>query len=497
MSTPPDLPTGTVTFLFTDLEGSTRLWEEFPDTMGDALARHDEILREAVQRHRGAIVKTTGDGVHAAFTSARDGIDSALDAQLVLQGTEWGGPGPLLVRMGLNTGEAELREGDYYGQSVNRAARIMAAAHGGQVLVSQTTARLLEDSLPPAVTLVDLGEHRLRDLARPEHVFQVQHPGLPDEFPPLRSLDSYPTNLPAQRTSFIGHDHDVDAVCAELRDHRVLTITGVGGVGKSRLAVQVAATVLPRFPDGAWLCELASVTDDGTVADVIADAVGVPAGSGPARDALPWFLRNRQALLVIDNCEHLLAPVTELVDDILARCPQVVVLATSREALGVPGEQTYTLGTLLPPVGSDAKAVAASSAGRLFLERAQAARHDFVLDEENAEAVAQLCARLDGIPLAIELAAARVRSLTPAQILDRLDERFRLLTGGTKVRGRHQTLRGALAWSTDLLEPEERVAFAGLSVFVAPFDLAAADAVIGDDAWEHLDALVEKSLMLA
>jgi len=497
MTTPPDLPTGTVTFLFTDLEGSTRLWEAFPDAMGDALARHDEILRDAVHRHQGAIVKTTGDGLHAAFTSARAGIDAALDAQLVLQGTDWGTPGPLLVRMGLNTGEAELRDGDYYGQSVNRAARIMAAAHGGQVLVSQTTAQLLEDSLPPAVTLVDLGEHRLRDLARPEHVFQVQHPGLRDEFPPLRSLDSYPTNLPAQRTSFIGRDDDVDAVCAELRDHRVVTITGVGGVGKSRLAVQVAATVLPRFPDGAWLCELASVTDDGAVADVIADAVGVPAGSGPAREALPWFLRNRQALLVIDNCEHVLGPVIEIVDDILARCPQVFVLATSREALGVPGEQTIALGTLLPPSGSDARAVAASSAGRLFLERARAARHDFVLDEENAEAVAQLCTRLDGIPLAIELAAARVRSLTPAQILDRLDERFRLLTGGTKVRGRHQTLRGALAWSTDLLEPEERAAFADLSVFVAPFDLPAAEAVIGEDGWEHLDALVEKSLMLA
>ena len=494
---PPRLPTGTVTFLFTDLEGSTRLWEEFPDAMGDALARHDEILRDAVERNRGSIVKTTGDGVHAAFTSARRGVDAALDAQLVLQGTDWGTPGPLLVRMGLNTGEAELRDGDYYGQSVNRAARIMAAAHGGQVLVSQTTAQLLEDSLPSAVMLVDLGEHRLRDLARPEHVFQVQHPGLPDEFPPLRSLDSYPTNLPAQRTSFVGRDDDVDAVCATLRDHRVVTITGVGGVGKSRLAVQVAATVLPRFPDGAWLCELASVTDDGAVADAVADAVGVPAGSGPARDALPWYLRNRQALLVIDNCEHLLGPVIELVDDVLARCPQVVVLATSREALGVPGEQSYALGTLLPPAGSDARAVSASPAGRLFLERAQAARHDFVLDADNADAVAQLCARLDGIPLAIELAAARVRSLTPAQILDRLDERFRLLTGGTKAGGRHQTLRGALAWSTDLLEPDERAAFAGLSAFVAPFDLPAAEAVIGADGWEHLDALVEKSLLLA
>jgi len=491
------LPTGTVTFLFTDLEGSTRLWEDFPDAMGDALARHDEILRDAVAGQGGAIVKTTGDGLHAAFTSARAGIDAAIDAQRVLGTTAWATPTPLLVRMGLNTGEAELRDGDYYGQSVNRAARIMAAAHGGQVAISQTTAQLLEDSLPPGVSLVDLGEHRLRDLARPEHVFQVQHPALPSDFPPLRSLDAYPTNLPAQRTSFVGREEDVDAVAAQLREHRVVTITGVGGVGKSRLAVLVGAQILPRFPDGAWLCELASVTDARVVADTIAEAVGVPADSGPARESLPWYLRNRKALLIIDNCEHQLGPVIELVDDVLARCPQVVVLATSREALGVPGEQTYALNTLLPPVGADAKSIRASSAGRLFVERAHAARHDFVLDDDNAAAVAQICSRLDGIPLAIELAAARVRSLTPAQILDRLDERFRLLTGGTKARGRHQTLRGALAWSTDLLEPDERRAFAALSVFVAPFDIASAEAVIDDGAWEHLDALVEKSLMLA
>jgi predicted ATPase/class 3 adenylate cyclase len=497
VTTAPDLPTGTVTFLFTDLEGSTRMWEEYPDAMGDALARHDEILREAVADHGGAIVKTTGDGVHAVFRSARAGIDAALDAQRRLQAADWATPVPLLVRMGLNSGEAELRDGDYYGQSVNRAARIMAAAHGGQVAISQTTAQLLEDSLPPGVTLVDLGEHRLRDLARTEHVFQVQHPDLPAEFPPLRSLDAYPSNLPAQRTSFVGRDEDVDAVAAQLRQHRVVTITGVGGVGKSRLAIQVAATILPRFPDGAWLCELASITDERLVADTVADAVGVPAGSGPAREALPWYLRNRKALLVIDNCEHLLGPVIELVDDLLTRCPQVVILATSREPLGVEGEQTYALNTLLPPAGADARAVRASSAGRLFLERAQAARHDFVLDDDNAAAVAEICARLDGIPLAIELAAARVRSLTPAQILDRLDERFRLLTGGTRARGRHQTLRGALAWSADLLEPDERRAFARLSVFVAPFDLVAAESVIGPEAWEHLDTLVDKSLMLA
>lgn len=491
------LPTGTVTFLFTDVEGSTRLWEEHPDAMGDELALHDAILHAAIARHDGAIVKTTGDGAHAVFTSARTAIDAALDAQAGLHDAAWGEPGPLLVRMGLNTGEAELREGDYYGPSVNRAARIMAAGHGGQVLVSQTTAQLLEDALPPGVQLVDLGEHRLRDLARVEHVFQVQHPRLPAEFPPLRTVDAYPTNLPAQRTSFIGRESDIDNVAQELREHRVVTITGVAGVGKSRLAIQVAAAVLPRFPDGAWLCELASVTDAAMVPDVVAETVGVPSGSGPSREALPWYLRNRRALLVMDNCEHLLGAVVELVDDLLARCPHVAVLATSREALGVVGERTFTLGVLRAPVDTDLAAVRASNAGRLFVERAKAARHDFVLDDENAAAVAQLCTRLDGIPLAIELAAARVRSLTPQQILDRLDERFRLLTGTSKSRGRHQTLRGALAWSADLLDAEERSAFTRLSVFVGLFDLEAAEAVIGDGALDSLDALVDKSLLLA
>jgi predicted ATPase/class 3 adenylate cyclase len=493
----PTLPTGTVTFLFTDLEGSTRLWEEHPDAMSSALARHDEILRNAVERHHGWIVKRTGDGMHAVFTSARDAIEAAVDAQLELASVDWGETGPLAVRMGCNSGEAELREGDYYGPSVNRAARIMAAAHGGQILCSHATAQLLEDALPPDVTLLDLGEHRLRDLARAEHVFQVQHPALRLEFPRLRSLDAYPTNLPAQRTSFIGREGDVDAVAAALRDHRVVTITGVGGVGKSRLAIQTAAAVLPRFPDGAWLCELAPVTDGDAVVEVLADAVGVPAGSGPASEALPWFLRSRRALIVMDNCDHVLTAVAEVVDDLLARCPDVRVLATSREALGLPGEQVFALGTLTAPASPDVRAVMSSPACQLFVERAQAARHDFVVDETNAAAIAALCERLDGIPLAIELAAARVRSLTPAQILDRLDERFRLLSGGGKARGRHQTLRGALAWSTDLLERREREAFGRLSVFVAPFDLEAAEAVLGQGAWEALDALVDKSLLLA
>ena len=491
------LPEGQVTYLFTDLEASTRLWEEHPDAMGDALAHHDRILREAVLDHRGSIVKTTGDGVHAVFVDAVDAVDAAVAAQVRLGSVAWGSTGPLVVRMGCNSGDAELRDGDYYGPAVNRAARVMAAAHGGQVLLSEATADLVRDRLPVDVAVVDLGEHRLRDLARAEHVFQVVHPALTAEFPPLRSLESYPTNLPAQRTSFVGRDSEHDVVADLLRQSSVVTVTGVGGVGKSRLAVQVAATLLPRFPDGAWLCELASVTDEGAVADVVAESVRVPAGSGPARDALPWHLRERRALLVIDNCEHLIGAVAELVDDLCARCPDVRILCTSREALGVHGERTFALGTLLLPDGTDPRSVLASPAGRLFVERAQAARHDYTLGPEDSPAVAELCGHLDGIPLAIELAAARIRSLSPDQMLDRIDERFRLLTGGSKARGRHQTLRGALAWSTDLLEPAERDAFGRLSVFVAPFDLTAAETVIGDAAWEILDALVDKSLVLA
>ena len=341
----------------------------------------------------------------------------------------WGATGPLKVRMGLHTGEAELREGDYYGTAVNRAARIMACGHGEQILMSQTTAQLLEDALPGDVTSTDLGDHRLRDLARPERVFQVNAPGLPHDFAPLRTLDAYPTNLPAQRTSFVGRDNETNTVAAALRESRLVTITGLGGVGKSRLAVQVAADVLPRFPDGAWLCELASVTDPDSVPDAVAEVVGVPPNSGPVLEALPWHLRSKQALLILDNCEHLIESVALLVDDLLGRCPDLTVLATSREGLGIAGERTVSLGTLPN-----------SPAVRLFTERAQAARHDFVVDESNVDAITTLCRRLDGIPLAIELAAARVRSMSPAQINERLDERFRLLTGGAKTSTRHQTL---------------------------------------------------------
>jgi len=413
--------------------------------------------------------------------------------------------------MGLHTGEADLRAGDYYGPAVNRAARVSAAGHGGQILVSHATEELVRDDLPEGAGLVDLGEQRLRDLARPERVFQVTHSGLASEFAPVRSLDAFPTNLPAQRTSFVGREREVADVAAALRTARLVTLTGVGGVGKTRLALEVAAEVLPHRADGVWLCELAPVSESDAVLDAVASAVGVTtsaASLGPAqpeRDVLIRHLANRDVLLVLDNCEQVLGAVAELVDDLLDRCPGVRVLATSREGLGVAGEQMVAVGTLTVPKADTAPDVAhAGDAAQLFADRARAAKRDFVLDDDNVGAVVEVCRRLDGIPLAIELAAARTQMLTPAQIAQRLDERFRLLTGS--VRGsasRHQTLRAAIDWSYDQLDDRERSVLARLAVFAGSFDLVAAEAVAADGdvdalgAFDVLGQLVGKSLVVA
>jgi predicted ATPase/class 3 adenylate cyclase len=483
-----ELPTGTVTFLFTDLEGSTRLWQEHPDAMRAALARHDEILRNAVAGHEGYVVKTTGDGIHAAFPTAHAALDAAVAMQHGLAGELFSETGPLRVRMGLHTCEVQSRDGDYYGSEVNRAARLMSVAHGGQLLMSDATAALLRDGLPGGVELWPLGQHRLRDLAEPIAVFQVAAPGLAREFPPLQSLDAFPGNLPAQLSSFVGRERDVTDVAELLSGHRLVTLTGVGGVGKTRLALQAASEVLPRFPDGAWLVELAKVRDPAAVADAVAAGLGAP--SRPelsALEVLTRFLRTKRVLVVLDNCEHLLDAAAELVRSLEQACPDLVVLATSREGLGVRGEQNVTV-----------RSLGAGDAKELFVARAVATRSDFTLTDTNAAAVAEVCRRLDGIPLAIELAAARVAALSPAQLAARLDQRFALLAGGERgAVERHATLRAAIDWSYELLEPAEQLMLARLSVFAGGCTLEAAEAVCADGAIDACDVIDLLSSLVA
>jgi len=497
------LPSGTVTFLFTDIEGSTRLWEQHPDAMRAALARHDVLLRTAIEGHDGVVVKTTGDGVHAAFAAARDAIDSAVDAQLALAREQWPLPEGLRARIGIHTGPAEQRDGDYYGTAANRAARLMAIGYGGQILVSDITAALLRDD--PDVTLRDLGEHRLRDLSRAERVHQVVADGLTFDFPPLRSLDTLPTNLPTQLTSFIGRDTEIARVRKAIDEHRLVTITGVGGVGTTRLALQAGAEAIGQFPDGVWLTELAAALDGDAMASVVASAFSIePRGGMSLLDSIVEALRSRQLLWILDNCEHLVDPAARLVDRVLRAAPGVAVLATSREGLDVDGEHIVALRSLRTSDLKSVDAIAESEAARLFVDRAEAVRGAFTLDASNAETVNELCARLDGIPLAIVLAASRTASLGVDEILTLLDERFRLLTGGRRIAlERHQTLRATVDWSYSLLTDDERTLFARLATFTGSFDSHAVRAVVADDpldTWsviDALDGLVRKSMVTA
>ena len=492
------------TFLFTDIAGSTRLWQEHPDAMGAALAIHDRVIGEAVAACGGSVFKHTGDGVAAVFDDPASAVEAAGRIQLGIGGTSLDEVGPLSVRIGIHTGEAEQRDGDYFGLAVSRTARLMDAGHGGQVLCSADTGELVASR---GVTLLDLGEHRLRDLTGAERIYQVAVDGDAGDFPRLRTLDAAPNNLPHFPTSFVGREEEQEELAGLVAGSQMVTITGVGGAGKTRLALQVAAGLVPRFSDGVWLVELATVTDPESLDAAVVAALGLgqPTGAEPRQVVLD-HLAGRDALLVVDNCEHLIDEAASLVDDILTIAPDVKVVATSRELLGISGEMSYRLRSLAVPAREvrDPEAVRSADAVQLFMERATAGRPDFTLTDDNAATVAEVCRRLDGMPLAIELAAARVRSFSVDQIATRLDQRFRLLTGGARTAlPRQQTLTAAIDWSYRLLGEAEKALFRRLSVFSGGFDFDAAEAVCPGDPVDEMDvldllpALVDKSLVVA
>ncbi len=486
-----ELPSGTVTFLFTDIEGSTKLWEKHPEAMKAALAKHDSILRKAIESNHGQIIKTTGDGAHAVFSTAIDAINTTITAQRALQQTSEileNSEVSLRARMSLHTGEAELRDGDYYGSVLNRAARLMSVAHGGQILLSNTTAELVYEHLPEDTALRDLGEHHLKDLFRSEHIYQVIHPDLSSTFPAIKSLDSFPNNLPLQLTSFVGREKEIAEIRALLNAARLVTLTGSGGTGKTRLSMEAGTEELTSFTNGVWLIELAPLADPSQIIPAMAqvfDLQELP--FRPLASQVMDYVRDKKLLLILDNCEHLIEACARLADDLLHHCAGLKILASSREALGIAGEVSYHTPSL-----------STAESTRLFVERAQAANSKFSLTDLNASSLAQICSRLDGIPLAIELAAARTKLLSADQIAARLDDLFRLLVGGSRTAlPRQQTLRALIDWSYDLLSEEEKQLLRTASVFVGGWTLDALEAVSEDpNALEHLEGLVNKSLVV-
>jgi predicted ATPase/class 3 adenylate cyclase len=487
-----ELPTGTVTLLLADIEGSTRLWESDPDAMSGAVARLDSTLTDLVASHRGVrpVEQGEGDSFVVAFARATDAVACALRLQQAPLA-------PIRLRIGVHTGEVRLRdEGNYIGPTINRTARLRDLAHGGQTVLSAVTEELVFERLPDSVWLTDLGAHRLRDVARPERVTQLCHPDLRNEFPPLRVPKSAaPQRLPAQFTSFVGRDTEIAELRELLAQHRLVTLTGDGGAGKTRLAIEVAGRVLDEFPEGVWYIDLAPITHPELVPLTVARALGLPDQAGStAVETIVRFIANRPILLVLDNCEHLADASAEITTAVLGSCPGVTVLATSREPIRAAGETTWQV----PSLSLENEAM------ELFTDRARHVRPDFVVTDENAAAVIEICRRLDGMPLAIELAAARIRALSLSEIVDSLHDRFRLLTGGarTAVR-RQQTLRASVDWSHSLLSEPEQVLFRRLSVFLGGFDLDAAQKVAGDEDVERyqvldmLTLLVDKSLVVA
>lgn len=501
-------PTGALTFLFTDIEGSTRLWEANPEAMRGVVERHDGLLNEAFDLHDGYVFSTAGDSFAAAFPSPRAAVEAALAAQQGIQAESFE-VGDLRVRMGLHSGEAHERDGDYFGPALSRAARIMSAGHGGQVLLSRTTGELVDTQLPSNTALRSLGEFRLKDLGAPEYLFQLVHPDLEDDFPPPRTLDNHSNNLPAELSSFVGRRKELADIEGRLEDARLVTLTGVGGAGKTRLALQAAADTVDSFPDGVWVIELASVTDPEELPAMVVDVLGISGGAGEtaagsARIAAD-YLASRRALLILDNCEHLIGAAAELSDFLLRRCAELRILATSREGLGITGEHLIQVPSLtLPSSYEDEGEASRTDAVELFAERAAAVSSHFELNSENAADVIEICRRLDGMPLAIELAAARVRILPPSQIAGRLSDTFRLLTGGARTAlPRQQTLRATIDWSYRLLSSQEKSVFARLALFRGGFTLEAAERIVSSEGVEELEvfellaSLVDKSMVQA
>ena len=490
----------TVTFLFTDIEGSTRLWQEHPETMSDALAHHDALVRQVIERHGGRLFKHTGDGVCTAFRDAPAALDAAVELQRALAAASWGAGPRLRVRVALDSGPAHERDADYFGPTLNRTARVLGVGAGDQIVATAATMRLA-----PAAERIDLGLHRLRDLGEPVHLYQVAAKGLERAFPPLRTLERFRHSLPVVRSSFVGRDAEIARLRDLLPTRRLVTVTGVGGCGKTRLALAVAALEIERFPGGVYFVDFSVLSEPSLVWAAIADALGVVDGGGPSasvppRELVLGRLSAAAALVVLDNCEHLLAPCADVADALAGRCPDVVVVATSREPLGVEGEQVFRVPSLGLPAG-DADAIG-SEAVRLFVERATAADAGFAVTPAVTPTVVEICRRLDGIPLAIELAAARVRHLSLDEVARRLDDRFRLLTGGPRgARQRQQTLAAALDWSFHLLTDRERALLRRCAVFMDGFSLAGAEGVCSGDGLERADvvdvlgALVDKSLV--
>ncbi|MGH7729178.1 MAG: ATP-binding protein, partial [Vulcanimicrobiaceae bacterium] len=499
------LPAGTVTFAFTDVEGSTARWERDPEAMQAALRRHDELLHAVIAEGGGHVFKTMGDAFCCVCSRAQDAVAAMFAAQQKLGAQDFSAIDGLRVRAAIHTGTADERDGDYFGPAVNRVARLLAIGHGGQLLVSGVTSDLVLGALPSQASLRDLGEHRLKDLARPEQVYQLLAPGLAAEFPPLRSLESLPNNLPLQLTSFLGRETEISEITGLLATHRLVTLVGSGGVGKTRTSLQIGANLLDGSGDGVWFIELAPLASGDYIPTTVAQAMGLELGSaGEPLDVLVSLLRPKRALLIFDNCEHLVEPAARVIAALLRGAPQVSVLASTRQGLGIAGEATYRMPSLAIP--EDVEGLRAAEAVRfpaiaLFAERAGAVDFRFALGDENAPTIADICRRLDGIPLAIELAAARVKILSPQQLRERLNERFRVLTGGSRdALPRQQTLRALINWSHDLLDERERALFRRLGIFVNGFAMEGAVAVGSGDGLDEVDvlaSLADKSLVLA